>query len=132
MRTSKIAALVGILAGLAWVAAGVLSWGENGLTDDSTLVWWGGVGVFALASALVGFLCVTSSPGWLKAVVFLGAGALGGSIVSSVDTDLDEAPLMVLSGGAVLVLVGLIGLVARRGRRDEEPEAAKGGRRAAR
>jgi len=133
MRTSKIAALVAILAGAAWITSGVLSWDEEGLTDLSTQLWWGGLGAFSLASALTGYSAVTKSPIWLKAIVFLGAAALGGSVVASLDTDLANAPLIIAAGGGVLLLLGLIGLVVSRGGPgDAAGTPPRGGRRAAR
>jgi hypothetical protein len=135
MRTSKIAALVAILAGLVWVASGALSWDERGLTDLSSQLWWVGVGAFALASALTGYAAVTNSPIWLKAVVFLGAAALGGSVVSTLDTDIDQAYVVVTCAGALLLLLGVIGLLVGRVRKpavEAEPKPPKGGRRAAR
>ena len=132
MRTSKIAALVAILAGAAWIASGVLSWDEDGLTDLSAQLWWGGLGAFSLASALTGYSAVTNSPVWLKAIVFVGAAALGGSVVSSLDTDLENAHLIIAAGGVVLVLFGLIGLFVGRGGSDDVEPPPRGGRRAAR
>ena len=138
MRLTKLAALVAVLAGGAWIAAGVLSWDETGLSDESKQIWWGGLGAFALASALLGYASVTSSPIWLRAIVFLGAAALGGSIVASFDIDMEQAPVVVVSGGGAVLLAGLVGLVVRRrsSEPDEDPAAPssghKGGRRAAR
>jgi peptidoglycan/LPS O-acetylase OafA/YrhL len=133
MRTSKIAALAGILSGLLWIAAGALSWDETGLNDDSTMAWWAGLGFFVLASALVGYSAVTRSPLWLRVVVFVGAGALGGSILSSLDIEMDNAYLVVGTLGVVLLLVGLVGLMVRSGQGGSHTEPPpRGGRRAAR
>ena len=90
-------------------------------------------GAFALASALIGYSSVTDSPIWLKLIVFFGAGALGGSIPSSLDTDMENIQIVLASAGGVLVLLGLIG-VAVRGRRTEpdEVDPKAHGRRAAR
>jgi peptidoglycan/LPS O-acetylase OafA/YrhL len=135
MRTSKIAAFAAILAGLVWIASGALSWDKVGLTDSSTTLWWTGLGLFALASALTGYSSVTNSPIWLKALVFLGAAAVGGSVVSMLDTEMDNAHLVIAVLGAVVLVLGLIGLLVGRGGAlvDETlPEPPKHGRRAAR
>ena len=133
MPSRKLAALVAIIAGGVWIASAVLSWDEDGLSDLSTQLWWGGLGAFALAFAFVGYSSVTDSPIWLKLIVFFGAAALGGSIPSSLDTDTENIQKILAGAGGVLVLLGLIGLVIR-GRRteDEAAESARGGRRAAR
>ncbi len=134
MRTSKIAALAALVTGLVWISSGLLSWGEVGLSADSTQVWWAGVGVFALTSALTGYTGVTNSPVWLRVIVFVCAGALGGSVVASFDTDLDQAPVAVAAAGGVVLLLGLIGLLVGWGRRRSEADGPehRGGRRAAR
>lgn len=131
MRTSKMAALVALLAGLVWVAAGVLARGGDGLDPDAERLWWAGLGVFALASALAGYAGATKAPLWLKVVVFVGAGALGGSVLATVDTQSSSADLVALGAGALLVLVGLIALVTGR-RTRQKPEPPVRGRRAAR
>ena len=132
MRSRKLAALVAIIAGGVWIASGILSWDTDGLSDLSEQLWWGGVGAFALASALVGYSSVTTSPIWLRIVVFVGAAVLGGSIVSSVDTDMANMHLVLVAAGAFLVVLGLAGLAAGGGGRDEPEEPTHRGRRAAR
>lgn len=133
MPSRKLAALVAIIAGGVWIASGVLSWDETGLSDLSTQLWWGGLGAFALASALVGYSAVTDSPLWLKLIVFFGAAALGGSIPSALDIDMENIQYVLAGAGGVMVLLGLIGLVVR-GRRSEpeEVDPKAHGRRAAR
>lgn len=134
MRSSKLAALVAIIAGGVWIASGILSWDDAALSDLSEQLWWGGLGAFALTSALVGYAAVTNSPIWLKLVVFFGAAALGGSILSALDTEMENIQTVLVSMGGVLVLLGLIGLV-RRSKPSEpvqEERSHRGGRRAAR
>ena len=136
MRSSKLAALVAIIAGGVWIASGVLSWDEQELSDLSTQLWWGGLGVFALASALVGYTLVTHSPVWLRLIVFAGAGALGGSVLSLLNIEMDDVHIVLASLGGVLVVLGLGGLI-RRSKPTGETEAQevpprRGGRRAAR
>jgi peptidoglycan/LPS O-acetylase OafA/YrhL len=135
MRATRFAGFVAVLAGAAWITAGVLSYSDHGLSDRSEQVWWGGVGGFTLACALLGYSSVTKSPWWLRLIVFVGAAALGGLPVSTFQTDLDHADLYVIGGGAVVALIGLY-LLFRRTRRDEsyvEPQPPqRGGRRAAR
>jgi hypothetical protein len=132
MRTSKIAAFAAVLAGLVWIASGALSWNEHGLTDLSTDLWWGGLGLFAVASAFTGYASVTNSPLWLKLIVFFGAAALGGSVVSSLDIKMDNAHLLVVLCGGVVLLLGLIGMLVRRRPKAEVVDQPKHGRRAAR
>ncbi|HSV37664.1 MAG TPA: hypothetical protein VLI04_02790 [Nocardioidaceae bacterium] len=133
MPSRKLAAFVAIIAGGVWIASAVLSWDEPGLSDLSTNLWWGGLGAFALASALVGYTSVTDSPLWLKLIVFFGAAALGGSIPSSLDTDMENIQLILAIAGGVLVLLGLIGLVVRsRPSEPDEVDPKAHGRRAAR
>ncbi|QLQ09638.1 MAG: hypothetical protein HZY75_03645 [Nocardioidaceae bacterium] len=98
MRT-KLPALLAVLAAGLWVAAGAVSWDRAGLSDTSEMLWWAGLGVFALASAFTGYASVTDSPLWLKAVVFVGAGALGGSVLSAFDTATKNAYLFVGAAG---------------------------------
>lgn len=129
----KIAALAAIIAGGVWIASGVLSWDESGLSDLSTQLWWGGVGAFGLTSALVGLATATRAPMWLRILLFVCAGALGGSVVSVLETDRAEAPMILVVGGGALVLLGLVGLVVRRRQAaPEQGEGHKGGRRVAR
>ena len=135
MRSTKLAALVAIIAGGVWIASSLLSWDEDGLSDLSTQLWWGGLGAFALASALVGYAAVTHSPIWLRLVVFFGAAALGGSILSALDIETDSIQTVLVSMGGVLVVLGLGGLMRRSRPAEGEVEEAhshKGGRRAAR
>ena len=130
---SKIAALAAILAGLVWGAAAVLSWGDSGLGDTSTLIWWAGVGLIALSTGLIGYEAARKSPVWLRLICLFGAAALGASILSSVDVDLKQAPTIVVGLGAVALVVGLIGLfVSPRKSGADEPDAPVHGRRAAR
>ncbi|HET7736026.1 MAG TPA: hypothetical protein VFK52_08640 [Nocardioidaceae bacterium] len=135
MRSSKLAALVAIIAGGVWIASALLSWDDEGLSDLSTQLWWGGLGAFALASALVGYAAVTHSPIWLRLVVFFGAAALGGSILSALDLEMEAIQTVLVSLGGVLVVLGLGGLL-RRSRRTEpvvdDSHSHRGGRRAAR
>jgi hypothetical protein len=135
MRSSKLAALVAIIAGGVWIASALLSWDDDGLSDLSTSLWWGGLGAFALTSALVGYAAVTRSPIWLRVVVFVGAAALGGSILSALDLEMEAIHTVLVSLGGVLVVLGLGGLI-RRSRQAEpaadEAHSHRGGRRAAR
>ena len=135
MRSSKLAALVAIIAGGVWIASALLSWDDEGLGDLSTSLWWGGLGAFALASALVGYALVTHSPIWLRVVVFVGAAALGGSILSALDTDMEAIQTVLVSLGGVLVVLGLGGMLRRSKRAEpvaDEATSHRGGRRAAR
>lgn len=133
MRT-KLPALLAVLAAGLWVAAGAVSWDRAGLSDTSEMLWWAGLGVFALASAFTGYASVTDSPLWLKAVVFVGAGALGGSVLSAFDTATKNAYLFVGAAGVVLFLLAVLLLALTRNRRDEfDPEpGSRGGHRAGR
>lgn len=130
---SKIAALAAILAGLVWGAAAVLSWGDSGLNDTSTLSWWVGVGLAALATGLIGYEAARKSPVWLRLICLFGAATLGASILSVVDVDLEQAPAVVVALGAAVLLVGLVALfIGPRRTASEEPDTPVHGRRAAR
>jgi hypothetical protein len=131
VRTSRLTAGVAVVTGLLWMLASALSWQDDGLDDPSTTVWWIGLGGFALASALTGYAAVTQSPIWLRIVVFVCAGALGGSVLSALDVDMPSAYLVVGALGTATLMVGVLTLVRGRGEvADHEPPLR--GRRAGR
>ena len=139
MRTSKIASVVAILTGIIWLVASGLSWGDSALSDLSETLWLGGLGGFALASGLTGYASVTRSPLWLRAIVFLGAIALGVSIMSTVPMDNESSYVVVAAVGALVLIVGLLSLLTVRGHadghgddNDDTPPPPVHGRRAAR
>lgn len=105
MSLRVLAAVVGVLGGGCWVArwvAGDPTWGTGAA--------WAGLGLLALALAVVGAGLVSRSAVWLRLIVAVALPALVWSVYSVVHGD-GEAVALDGALGAVAVLWGLVVLV---------------------
>jgi hypothetical protein len=126
MDASRAASVAALLSGLVWVVAGVLDWGG----DVNPVVYSVGLVGLVIAFAAFGYTLVDHAPVWLRAVVSVATPALAYMVWVAISDAFASDYLPVLAAGAVLVLVGVVGLA--RGRAERAVAAPVRGRRAAR
>lgn len=131
MTVSRIGSLAALLGGLVWVAAAVLSWGEDALDQRLYLA---GLVLLGVAFAALGYSLVGTAPLWLRAVVTVATPLLGGMVWLILRDSVHADDVAAMVGGVLLLVGGGIALV--RGRRadpaPEQPVPPAHGRRAAR
>jgi hypothetical protein len=116
--------VVGLLGGLCWVARWVadLAGVAAGWADA---VYWAGLGLLAVALAVVGASLVSKSALWLRLIVAVAFPLLVWSIYAVVR---GEGDAVALEGAIGLVAVVLSGVVVVVGRRGATPAPPRGGR----
>ncbi len=124
MDVRALGPVAGVLGGLCWVAlwvadvAGVAA----GWADA---VHWVGLGLLAVALAVVGANLVSKSALWLRLIVAVAFPLLVWSIYSVVQGDGDS---VAVDGATGLLAVILSGVVVAVGRRGAAPTPQRGGR----
>jgi hypothetical protein len=125
MNVSRAAATAAVVAGLVWLAAAALGWGE----DVNPVPYAVGLVCLLVALTGLGYGLVDRAPVWLRAVVSVATPLLGYGVWFTLSDAFTSSYLPVVVAGLLLVATG--GLVLARGR-DAEPVQAVRGRRAAR
>jgi hypothetical protein len=100
MDVRALGPVAGLLGGLCWVIrwVGDLAGGAGGWGDSFR---WAGIGLLAIALAVVGAALVSRSAVWLRLLVAVAFPLLVGSLYS-----------VVRGGGDAVALEGVIGLLA--------------------
>ncbi len=119
MNVRTVTALLALVGGLVWAAAGAVGWGDDPVTGAANTLALLGFVVLALAGAGLGYALVTTAPVWLRAVVTVCAGALVALVVTSIAPDLDFPATVLVVAGVVVALLGGLGLAL--GRRTATP-----------
>ena len=131
MSVSRIGSLGALLGGLVWVAAAVLSWGDDELNQSLYLA---GLALLVVAFAALGYSLVATAPVWLRAVVTVATPLLGLMVWLILRDSLPSDYVAAAVGGVLLFVGG--GIALGRGGRGESPPAKPDpparGRRAAR
>ena len=130
MSVSRIGSLAGLLGGLVWVVAAVLSWGDDELNQSLYLA---GLALLVVAFAALGYSLVATAPVWLRAVVTVATPLLGLMVWLILRDSLPSDYVAAAVGGVLLIVGGGVAL----GRRGAAPSAKPNppparGRRAAR
>ena len=102
MSVSRIGSLGALLGGLVWVAAAVLSWGDDELNQSLYLA---GLALLVVAFAALGYSLVATAPVWLRAVVTIATPLLG-LMVWLILRDSLPSDYVAAAVGGVLLFVG--------------------------
>lgn len=129
MSVSRIGSLGALLGGLVWVAAAVLSWGDE--LDQS--LYLAGLALLVVAFAALGYSLVATAPVWLRAVVTVATPLLGLMVWLILRDSLPSDYVAAAVGGVLLFVGGGIALGRTSGAaRPAKPDPPARGRRAAR
>lgn len=113
----RLAALAGLVGGLAWIAAWALDrFAGSGMAD---VLGWVGLVLVLLAAAVGGLALVPTAPAWLRAVAALGAAVLVWAVVATAQESVGSSRVVDLLAGVVAVVVAGTALgrvLARTGR----------------
>lgn len=125
MQIRVVAAALGALAGLLWILAAVLGWGEDPVAADARAVSLVGLAVLLVASGLWGYTLAPNAPLWLRAVVVAGTASLVAAVLGILLPQYDAAAGVLLAAGLVVTVGGATLVVTHR------PETPRGRRRMA-
>lgn len=125
MQIRVVSAALGALAGLLWILAAVLGWGEDPVAAGARAVSLVGLAVLLVASGLWGYTLAPNAPLWLRAVVVAGTSALVAAVLSILLPQYDAGAGVLLGAGLVVAVGGAALVMANR------PEAPRGRRRMA-
>ncbi|QZY28744.1 hypothetical protein [Nocardioides coralli] len=130
MNLRVLASSAAVVGGLCWLVRWVvdLTAGDPGWGG---VAHWVGLGLLAVAVAVVGAGLVSRSALWLWVIVALAAPLLAWSVYAVVRGDGEGTTLDGVLG-IVALLAGAAGLVRGRGERESEAPRQRPGRRAAR
>lgn len=112
----RLAALAGLIGGLAWIAAWALDrFAGSGVAD---VLGWLGLVLVLLAAAVGGLALVPTAPAWLRAVAALGAAVLVWAVVATAQESVGSRVVDLLAGVVAVVVAGtaLGRVLARTGR----------------
>ncbi len=129
MGARRVASVVLVLAGGAWVAAGALGRGSA----PNAPAYLAGLVLGLLGLAVLGYSLVGTAPVWLRAVVTVATPALGYMVWATVKDAFVHDSVPVAVAGLLLAVAGATGWGpgSTRGRRGARKPATRG-RRAAR
>ncbi|WP_121257941.1 hypothetical protein [Nocardioides ferulae] len=105
MRATVLAAVAGLLGGGCWVGGALL---------EEESLHWAGLALLALALAAAGTRLVSSSAGWLQALVAVAFPLLVWSVLEVVRDGLDADPAVDGVAGGAAMLIAVAGLVRAR------------------
>lgn len=125
MQVRALGPVAGVLGGLCWVVGWVAD--TAGVASSwSDTVHWAGLGLLALALAVVGAGLVSKSALWLRLLVAVAFPLLVWSVYSVVRGDGDAVALEGAIGLLAVVVSGAFVVVGRRGAEATAP--SRGGR----
>ncbi|MGZ5417797.1 MAG: hypothetical protein ACXWDI_11505 [Nocardioides sp.] len=128
MSVSRLGSVAALLGGLVWVAAAVLSWGDDELNRGLYLA---GLVLLVASFAALGYSLVATAPVWLRAVVTIATPLLGLMVWLILRDSIPADYVAAVVGGVLLFLGGGIAL-SRAGSAPAKAEPPARGRRAAR
>ena len=116
MSTAPLAAPAAVLGGVLWVAFAVVGGGSGPVADA---LWYAGLACLLGAAAVFGAGLVRSDATAMRVVVGLASGLLLLSLVEAFRPA--DTPWYHGTWGAVLALIGAVGLLRRRRREGQTP-----------
>ena len=107
-----LACVAAIIGGSCWIARLAF---EGSAAD---VAFWVGAVLLGVATLVLGVQTAPRAPGWLQAIVGIGAVALAGSVLAIVRAEADAAVTDAVAGGLAVLLFGYL---AVRWRPDPAP-----------